>query len=125
MQAIVLAGGLGTRLRATIGDIPKPLAPVRGRPFLEYLLAYWIGQGVTSFILSVGYRSEMITGHFGASFRGAAIDYAVEDRPLGTGGGLLLATTRLAADDPFLVLNGDTYFEVPLAALLKFHAACS
>ena len=123
MQAIILAGGLGTRLRSTIGEMPKPLAPVGGRPFLEYLLHYWIGQGVTRFILSVGYRHEMITDQFGTSFHGAAIDYAAEDRPLGTGGGLLLAASRLAAGGAFLVLNGDTYFEVPLAMLREFHAA--
>ena len=123
MQAIILAGGLGTRLRGTIGETPKPLAPVRGRPFLEYLLEYWIGQGVTRFILSVGYRHEAITGHFGASFHGASIDYAVEDRPLGTGGGLLLACSSIAAPAPFLVLNGDTYFEARLEALREFHAA--
>ena len=123
MQAIILAGGLGTRLRGTIGETPKPLAPVRGRPFLEYLLDYWIGQGVTRFILSVGYRHEAITGHFGASFHGAAIDYAVEDRPLGTGGGLLLVCSSIAAPAPFLVLNGDTYFEARLEALREFHAA--
>ena len=123
MLAIVLAGGLGTRLRGTIGELPKPLAPVRGRPFLEYLLDYWIGQGVTRFILSVGYRHEAITGHFGASFHGAAIRYAVEDRPLGTGGGLLLACNSIAAPGPFLVLNGDTYFEARLETLREFHAA--
>ena len=123
MQAIVLAGGLGTRLRGTIGETPKPLAPVRGRPFLEYLLDYWIGQGVTRFILSVGYKHEAIAGHFGATFEGAAIRYAVEDRPLGTGGGLLLAAGHLAGDGAFLVLNGDTFFEAPLGALREFHEA--
>lgn len=123
MLAIVLAGGLGTRLRGTIGETPKPLAPVRGRPFLEYLLDYWIGQGVTRFVLSVGYKHETITAHFGASFHGAALHYAVEDRPLGTGGGLLLACGSLAAPGPFLVLNGDTYFEAPLERLREFHAA--
>ena len=123
MLAIVLAGGLGTRLRGTIGEMPKPLAPVRGRPFLEYLLDYWIAQGVTRFILSVGYRHEAITGHFGTAFHGAAIRYVVEERPLGTGGGLLLACRSIAAPGPFLVLNGDTYFEARLEALREFHAA--
>lgn len=123
MQAIVLAGGLGTRLRATIGAMPKPLAPVAGRPFLEYLLDHWIRQGVTRFILSVGYRHEAISGHFGAAFHGVPIGYAVEDRPLGTGGGLLLAATQLAGGDSFLVINGDTFFEVSLAALREFHVS--
>lgn len=123
MEAIVLAGGLGTRLRAVVPDLPKPMAPVGGRPFLERLLDYWIGQGVTRFILSVGYLHEKITAHFGASFHGAAIHYAVEDRPLGTGGGLLLARESLAGAGPFLVLNGDTYFGASLEALREFHLA--
>lgn len=123
MEAIVLAGGLGTRLRAAVPDLPKPMAPVNGRPFLERLLDYWIAQGVTRFILSTGYRHEAITAHFGAAYRGTAISYAVESRPLGTGGGLLLAGGSLAAAGPFLVLNGDTFFEVPLVALRDFHAA--
>jgi D-glycero-alpha-D-manno-heptose 1-phosphate guanylyltransferase len=123
MEAIVLAGGLGTRLRAAVPDLPKPMAPVNGRPFLERLLDYWIAQGVTRFVLSTGYRHEMLAAHFGASYRGTAIRHAVEDRPLGTGGGLLLASGSLEKPGPFLVLNGDTYFEVPLATLHQFHAA--
>ena len=123
MEAIVLAGGLGTRLRAAVPDLPKPMAPVSGRPFLERLLDYWIAQGVARFILSTGYRHEMLAAHFGASFHGAAILHAVEDRPLGTGGGLLLASGSLKAAGPFLVLNGDTFFEVALNKLRDFHAA--
>lgn len=123
MEAIVLAGGLGTRLRAAVPDLPKPMAPVGGRPFLEHLLDHWIRQGVTRFILSVGYRREAITGHFGVAFHGAAIDYAVEEKPRGTGGGLLLACRSLAEPGAFLVLNGDTYFEAPLETLREFHAA--
>ncbi len=121
MEAIILAGGLGTRLRAAVPDLPKPMAPVNGRPFLEHLLEYWAGQGVTRFILSVGYKHESISGHFGAGFQGADVDYAVENQPLGTGGGLLLAAGSLAAPGPFLVLNGDTYFEVALGKLREFH----
>jgi len=121
MEAIVLAGGLGTRLRVAVPDLPKPMAPVAGRPFLEFLLAYWTRQGVTRFILSVGYRREAITGHFGDAWKGVPVAYAAEDQPLGTGGGLLLASARLAAPGPFLLLNGDTYFEVALEELRDFH----
>jgi D-glycero-alpha-D-manno-heptose 1-phosphate guanylyltransferase len=121
-SAIILAGGLGTRLRSAVPDLPKPMAPVAGRPFLAYQLDYWIGQGVDRFVLSVGYRHEAIVGHFGASYRGVAIDYSIEQAPLGTGGGLLLALGKLAPQQqPFLVLNGDTYFEVDLAALEELH----
>jgi D-glycero-alpha-D-manno-heptose 1-phosphate guanylyltransferase len=123
MEAIVLAGGLGTRLRSVVPDLPKPMAPVNGRPFLEHLLDYWITQGITRFILSIGYRNEAISVHFGAWHRSAAISYAIEEKPLGTGGGLVLASSRLSAGGAFLVLNGDTYFEVPLPALVKLHAA--
>lgn len=117
--AIILAGGLGTRLRSVVPELPKPMAPVGGRPFLEHQLDYWIGQGVTRFVISVGYRHELITGHFGDSYRGVSIAYVIEDIPLGTGGGLLMAYREVEVDEPFLVLNGDTYFAVPLNALLE------
>lgn len=120
--AVILAGGLGTRLRSVVADAPKPMAPVGGRPFLEYQLDYWIGQGVREFMLSVGYRREAIIGHFGDAYRGCTIRYAVEETPLGTGGGLLLALEQLGpGDEPFLLLNGDTFFAVDLAALRTFH----
>lgn len=118
--AIILAGGMGTRLRSAVPDLPKPMAPVSGRPFLEYLLDYWIGQGVNRFVVSVGYMKEVIMDHFGSSYRATQLTYAVEEEPLGTGGGLLLAAHGLS--EPFLVLNGDTFFEVELDALLNFHA---
>lgn len=120
--AIILAGGLGTRLRHVVPDLPKPMAPVNGRPFLEHQMDYWIEQGVRRYILSVGYRCDAIFEHFGASYRGVPIDYAIEEAPLGTGGGLLQAARGRALDAPFLVLNGDTFFEVDLAALHRFHA---
>ncbi|MBL8035897.1 MAG: NTP transferase domain-containing protein [Nitrospira sp.] len=110
-SAVILAGGLGTRLRSVVSDVPKPMAPVGGRPFLEYQLEYWINQGISRFVLSVGYRHEAITEHFGSRYKGVELEYAVEEQPLGTGGGLLLAAEKLKQDTPFLLLNGDTYFE--------------
>jgi len=121
--AVVLAGGLGTRLRSAVPDLPKPMAPVAGRPFLAHLMDRWIAQGIERFVLSVGYRHEAIRGFFGMSYRGADVSYAVEETPLGTGGGLLLAARTLEHAEPFLLLNGDTHFEVELAALAAF-AAC-
>ena len=115
--AIILAGGLGTRLRSAVPDLPKPMAPVAGRPFLEHQLDFWIAQGVRHVILSVGYRHEAISGHFGSRWRGATIDYAVETSPRGTGGALLLAAAQLPDDRPALLLNGDTWFDVRLDAL--------
>jgi D-glycero-alpha-D-manno-heptose 1-phosphate guanylyltransferase len=119
-SAIVLAGGLGTRLRSAVPDLPKPMAPIAGRPFLEHQLDYWIGQSVRHFVLSVGYRHEAIRDHFGDRYRGATLAYAVETTPLGTGGALLLAARQLPDDAPVLLLNGDTYFAVELAALQDF-----
>ncbi|NWB87272.1 sugar phosphate nucleotidyltransferase [Pseudomonas gingeri] len=118
--AIILAGGLGTRLRSVVSDVPKPMAPVNGRPFLESLMDYWIGQGIRRFILSVGYQCHVVTEHFGSSYRGAEVAYAVEHERLGTGGGLLLAASQLRDEDACLVLNGDTFFAVELAALDRF-----
>ena len=121
MQAIILAGGKGTRLRAEVPDLPKPLAPVDGRPFLEHQMSYWVRQGVDRFILSVGYMAETIIKTIGNRYRSAAVDYAVEDRPLGTGGAVLFAMRRLRANEPFLVVNGDTFFDLPLSDFQRFH----
>lgn len=121
MEAIILAGGLGSRLKTVVPDAPKPMAPINGRPFLEYLVDYWFGQGVNRFILSVGYKHEIIERHFGARYKEAEVDYAVENQPRGTGGGLLLALDRLRQSDAFLVLNGDTFFEVDLALIRRYH----
>ncbi len=118
--AVILAGGLGTRLRSAVANLPKPMAPVRGRPFLEFLMDYWIDQGVRRFILSVGYCKDAITDHFGERYRGVSIGYAVETEPLGTGGGLLRAASGLV--EPFLLLNGDTFFEVDLRQLRELHS---
>lgn len=119
-SAVILAGGIGSRLRSVVPDLPKPMAPVSGRPFLEYQLDYWISQGISSFVLSVGYRHEAIVDHFDNSYKGAKLDYVIEETPLGTGGGLLLAAEKFGNDVPFLLLNGDTYFVVDLKVLTEF-----
>ncbi len=123
-SAIILAGGLGMRLRDVVSHLPKPMAPVNGRPFLEYQIDYWIGQGIRRFVLSVGYRREVIMENFGDDYRGARIEYAIEETPLGTGGGLLRAINKLGDRRPFLLLNGDTFFEVDLQELTDFHVKC-
>jgi D-glycero-alpha-D-manno-heptose 1-phosphate guanylyltransferase len=119
--AIVLAGGLGTRLRQAVPDLPKPLAPVAGRPFLAWLLDRWAAQGIERFVLSVGYRAEAIREAIGARHAGVPVAYSVETEPLGTGGALLRAAAGLSRNERFLLLNGDTWFDVPLAEL----AACA
>lgn len=118
--AIILAGGLGTRLRTVVPNLPKPMAPVNGKPFLASLMNYWVGQGIKRFVLSIGYKSQTIIDYFGSSFEGSDIDYVVETSPLGTGGGLLLANQRLDLDSPYLLLNGDTYFPVDLKKFSDF-----
>ena len=117
--AIVLAGGLATRLKGVLKGLPKPMAPIRDRPFLEYQMDFWIDQGISKFILSVGYLNQTISSHFGDSYRSVEINYVQENTPLGTGGGLLMAAKNLA--EPFLLLNGDTFFEVDLNDLCLFH----
>ena len=110
---------MGTRLRSAVPDLPKPMAPIEGRPFLEHQMDYWISQGIKRFILSVGYKKEIIINHFGNSYRNTTIEFVEEDTPKGTGGGLLLAARNETV--PFFVLNGDTFFRVNLADIAEFH----
>lgn len=120
MEAIVLAGGLGTRLAGRLNGVPKPMAPVAGRPFLEILLNQLERAGCARAILSVGHLHEVIERHFGTSFRGMRIDYAIEHAPLGTGGAIR-AALREAAEKSILVLNGDTFLDADYAAMMRFH----
>jgi D-glycero-alpha-D-manno-heptose 1-phosphate guanylyltransferase len=101
------------------------MAPINGRPFLEHQLNYWIDQGIDHFVLSLGYRHEVISNHFGNTYRSARIDYAIETSPLGTGGGMLLGSSCIGNNDSFLLLNGDTYFAVDLKKLIDFSVAHS
>jgi D-glycero-alpha-D-manno-heptose 1-phosphate guanylyltransferase len=126
IDAVVLAGGLGTRLRAAVPDLPKPMAPVAGRPFLAWVLDHLARQGVRRAVLAVGFRhgaiQEYFGDHFGNRHGPIRLTYSVEPRPLGTGGALRAALTRCATD-PVLVVNGDTLFEIDLEPLLACHRA--
>lgn len=115
-EAIVLAGGFGTRLRGIVDDVPKPLAPVAGRPFLAWLLDRLAASGMRRCILATGYLSETIEQRIGARWQGMDIAYSVESEPLGTGGAIALAATHLLGDGAH-VLNGDTWLEYDPAAL--------
>ena len=120
MTAVVLAGGFGTRLRGVVADRPKPMALIKGRPFLEYLLDYWIQQNISRFIFSTGYLGHMIKNHFGVSYKNRDIIYSHEKTPLGTGGAIksaLLANEFL--EENVIILNGDTWFKADLGALLN------
>lgn len=116
MEAIVLAGGFGTRLREVVPDLPKPMAPVAGRPFLEILLAMLAKKGFTRVVLSLGFMSEKIIEHFGKSFSGIDLVYEVESQPLGTGGAIRASVAHCAADHVF-IFNGDTYLDIEADAL--------
>ena len=119
MKAIILAGGAGTRLRSLVPDLPKPMAPIAGRPFLEYLIERLVQGGVTDLVLSVGHRADAISDHFGGSWGGAAISYAVETEPLGTGGAIAFAAQG-CTDNSILVVNGDTYLGINFADLVAW-----
>jgi D-glycero-alpha-D-manno-heptose 1-phosphate guanylyltransferase len=116
MEAIVLAGGFGTRLRSVVSDVPKPMAPVVGRPFLELLLSSLKAKGITRAILSVGYMSEVIKSHFEKHPIGMELVYEVESTPLGTGGAIAAALRHVTRDHVF-VFNGDTYLDLDLSAV--------
>lgn len=127
-QAIVLAGGLGTRLRSEIGEYPKPLAPINGEPFLTFVFKYLQKNGINKVVLSVGYKWELIKEKYGNQWNDVSIEYAVENKRLGTGGAIKLAMQKIDVDD-FYVLNGDTLFDINLLTLEEFHfrqkAQCS
>ncbi len=120
IQAVILAGGLGIRLRPVLNDLPKPLAPVLGRPFLEYQLLTLKRQAITQLVICASYQSDKIKDYFGDGSRwGLEIRYSVEPTPLGTAGALAHAGSLL--QDEFLVLNGDTYVDIDYRALVQRH----
>ncbi len=119
-EAIILSGGVGTRLKTVVPDKPKPMAIINGKPFLEYLLNYLAKNGITHVILSVGFKAEQIQDYFGNKYRNLDISYAVENQPLGTGGGIHLALQKAKSENVFII-NGDTLFNVNLQNLSKIH----
>lgn len=122
MEAIILAGGFGTRLASRLSGIPKPMANINGRPFLEILIDQLNHNGCRRIMLSVGHLHHVIRDHFGASFKGVDLVYVVEETPLGTGGAIR-AALKQAREESSLVLNGDTFLQIDYMALLRFHAA--
>jgi len=120
-EAIVLAGGLGTRLQTILPGIPKCMAPVNGKPFLTYVLDYLISQGINKVILSVGYRKDHIINYFGENYFSITIKYAIETEPLGTGGAVKLSFNQCLHNQVF-ILNGDTFFVPDLQEMEKLHS---
>ena len=119
-EAIILAGGLGTRLRSVVPDLPKCMAPVNGRPFLTYVINHLQQQGVEHFIFSLGYMSEPIVDFLHKSFPALHFSISVEDEPLGTGGAIKQSLS-FAEGENVLVTNGDTLFKINAIAAFDFH----
>ena len=110
-EAIVLAGGLGTRLKPVIADLPKSLAPVAGKPFLAYLLDYAKKQGIEKFIFALGHKTEQIEAFVRQYLPSGTYVFSIEDKPLGTGGAIFKACKEVSADHA-IVLNADTFFGI-------------
>ena len=119
-QAVILAGGLGTRLRSVVSDLPKCMAPVAGRPFLFYVINYLRLQGVEKFIFSLGYKHEIIEDYLKDQFSTLSYQCSIEEEPLGTGGAIQLACQK-ATEKNVIVVNGDTLFKINVADIFSFH----
>jgi len=120
MEAIILAGGLGTRLRSAVPDLPKCMAPINGVPFISYLIDNLINEGVTKFIFSLGYKSEAFISLIEDKLPMKNFTVVIEDEPLGTGGAIKLACKK-AKEENVIALNGDSLFKVNLKELMQFH----
>lgn len=120
-EAIILAGGFGTRLQAVVNDVPKPMAPIIKEPFLNYIFAYLKFFNIEHVVLSTGYLSEKISEYYKNEYKGIKISYTKEVNPLGTGGGIRLALEKCFTDT-VLVLNGDSFFDVNLISYYKQHS---
>lgn len=121
-EAIILAGGFGTRLKSVVNDKPKPMASILDKPFLDYLVRYLKHYDITHIVFSVGYLAHIIESYFGSHYQGIAISYAKEEEPLGTGGGIRLALEKCTTND-ILILNGDSFFDINLDTFWRFHKA--
>jgi D-glycero-alpha-D-manno-heptose 1-phosphate guanylyltransferase len=119
-ECIILAGGLGTRLRSAVPDLPKCMAPVAGKPFLSYVIDHFRQQGIEKFIFSLGYKHEVIQEFLDTAYADCNKQYVIENEPLGTGGAIQFAC-RQATEKQVLILNGDTMFSIQLAELSAFH----
>lgn len=120
-EAIILAGGFGTRLQSVVSDVPKPMAPINNIPFLNYIFDYLKFFKIEHVVLSTGYLSEKISDYYKNEFKGIKISYTKEETPLGTGGGIRLALEKCTTKD-ILVLNGDSFFDVDIETYYPLHA---
>jgi len=111
MKAIILAGGFGTRLKNVVSNVPKPMAPIRGIPFLSFILDQLNDNNFDEVVLAVGYKREVIEKHYSDKYKNIKIRYSYEDSPLGTGGCIKKALSQIV-DEYVFVINGDTFFDV-------------
>ncbi len=122
MRAVVLAGGLGMRLRPLTDDRPKALIEVNGRPISEYQIEWLIKEGgIDAVTFACGYKWEKLKEHFGSSFKGISVDYSVEEEPLGTGGGVKMALSKHPSEDLCVVTNGDILTDLSLSRMIQAH----
>ena len=120
-DVIILAGGLGTRLSSVVKDVPKPMAAVGGKPFLDHILANLPLGNIHKIVLAVGHKYEVIEDYYGDTYENVKLEYSIENEPLGTGGGIAKAL-QLVESETCLILNGDTYFDVNYEELWQVHS---
>ena len=119
-EAIILAGGLGTRLRSAVPDLPKCMAPINGKPFIAYVINELMAQGIEKFILALGYKSDAIVQFIKEAYPQLQVQYSLEEEPLGTGGAIYKACS-LASTENIIATNGDTLFHIDISGLSKSH----
>lgn len=119
-EALILAGGKGTRLQSIVNDVPKPMADINGLPFLTYLFEYLINNKIKKVILSVCYKYDTIIKYYGNKYKNLELIYAIEENQLGTGGGII-NSLKFTSKKYLYLLNGDTYFNVNLNKMFNFH----
>ncbi len=120
IECIILAGGLGTRLRSSVPDLPKCMAPVAGKPFLAFVIDYLLQEGVNKFIFSLGYMHEAIEEFLKIKYPALNYQVVLEEEPMGTGGAIFLSCKK-STENNVIVLNGDTLFKVNIKELLDYH----
>ena len=121
---VLLVGGLGTRLRDVVSDVPKPMAPIKSKPFLEYIFKYWIDKGVKNIHLLLGYKGSLIENYFGNSYFDSNIFYYYEEFQAGTGGAIKLFlkdNNIIENKESFIIMNGDTWLDVDFKKLNYDH----
>lgn len=119
-DAIILAGGFGTRLKHVLPNIPKPMAPVASRPFLHFVLEHLGNEDICHCVLSVGYQADLIRKHFGTEYLGMKLTYEPEEEPLGTGGAVK-ASLKHVTEDQCFIINGDSLFRINMEKLFLEH----